>query len=70
MCGFVGWGLCGCCVAVVFALGLGCLRTEVYVPPQGASVPESRSLSWSFTLCGVVVVAGSCLRSYCCHKSS
>jgi len=68
MCGFVGRGLLGCCVAVVICWpagrgglpGLGWLLTEVYVPPQGASVPESRSLSWSFTLCGVVVVAGSC----------
>ena len=65
MCGFVGRLLCGCCDLVAGwekrLPGLRWLLTEVYVPPQGASVPESRSLSWSFTLCGVVVVAGSCL---------
>jgi len=40
-----------CCPAVVIALVSRCSRREVYAPPQGASVPESRSLSWSFTLC-------------------
>jgi hypothetical protein len=33
----------------------------VYVPHQGAAVPDSRSLSWSFTFSAVFfAVAGSC----------
>lgn len=31
---------------------MGCC-TEVYVPHQGAAVPDSRSLSWSFTFSAV-----------------
>ena len=50
MCGFVGWRGWG-----VF------LHGGVYVPHQGAAVPDSRSLSWSFTFRLVfVALAGSC----------
>ena len=37
------------CGFVVSVLVMGCCG-EVYVPHQGAAVPDSRSLSWSFTL--------------------
>lgn len=37
------------CGFVVSVLVVGCCM-EVYVPHQGAAVPDSRSLSWSFTL--------------------
>ena len=40
---------------VVMGVGM-----EVYVPHQGAAVPDSRSLSWSFTLSVIFAVAGSC----------
>jgi len=51
------WEMCGFVVSV---LVMGCCM-EVYVPHQGAAVPDSRSLSWSFTFVALFfAVAGSC----------
>lgn len=43
--------LCGGCVVFLVSLFVMVVDVGVYVPHQGAAVPDSRSLSWSFTLC-------------------
>lgn len=49
------------CVDVWFCWLESFLHGGVYVPHQGAAVPDSRSLSWSFTFSLVfVALAGSC----------
>ena len=42
--------LCGRCVVFLVSLFVMAVDVVVDVPHQGAAVPDSRSLSWSFTL--------------------
>ena len=42
--------LCGRCVVFLVSLFVMVVDVGVFVPHQGAAVPDSRSLSWSFTL--------------------